>query len=54
MEFEKFPIPVQNVDYREVARVMEANIRMLKEDITEHVNREIARFYYEIESGDDD
>lgn len=53
MKFETFPIPTANVDYREVARVMELNIKRLKEEITDHVNLEIKRFYSEISEEDD-
>ncbi len=47
MQLEKYPIPVQNVDYREVAQAMRYNIERLKEELTEHVDREIARFFSE-------
>ncbi len=45
MKFEKFPIPSEHVDYREVARMMRINIDILKEEITEHVNMELERFH---------
>ncbi len=53
MNFEKMPIPVKDVDYREVARVMRVNIDILKQEITEHVNMEIERFHNSISDIED-
>lgn len=46
MKFETIPIPP--TDYREVARAMEHNVKILKEDITEHINNELERFHNEL------
>ena len=38
-------IPNADIDYRDVARIMRQNIDILKEEITDHVNKELERFY---------
>jgi hypothetical protein len=42
--YPRIKIPSENIDYREVARLMRINIDILKKELTDHVNNEIERF----------
>jgi hypothetical protein len=44
IKFEKIRIPTEEVDYREVARIMRINIDLLKKELTDHVDSELRRF----------